>query len=97
MSVRHQTSRRNFHAHLYFRLTAPDAHWLRRQSEGSIRYRAARREAVQQAARYETLPADRRRISRLALRQSGKDSFSRVGKSALVAEAAHYLIFFDRV
>jgi len=29
---------------------------------------AHRREAVQQAAPYETLPADRRRISRLALR-----------------------------
>jgi len=32
----------------------------------------ARREAVQQAARHETLPADHRRISRLALRESAK-------------------------
>ena len=40
-------------------------------------------EAVQQNARDETLSADRRRISRLALRESGEDSFSRVGESAL--------------
>ena len=41
-------------------------------------------EKQQQAARYETLSADRRRISRLALRESGEDSFGRVGESALV-------------
>ena len=44
---------------------------------------AARREAEQQAARYETLSADCRRLSRLALRESSEGSLGRVGESAL--------------
>jgi hypothetical protein len=47
------------------------------------RSRAIGREAVQQTTRYETLSADRRRISQLALSESGKDSFGRVGEIAL--------------
>jgi hypothetical protein len=35
------------------------------------------------AARGETLSTDRRTISRLGLRESGEDSFGRVGESAL--------------
>jgi hypothetical protein len=37
----------------------------------------------QQATRYETISADLRRISQLALRESGEDSFGGVGESAL--------------
>jgi len=41
----------------------------------------ARREAVQQAARHETLPADHRRISRLALRESAKTRLAELDKA----------------
>ena len=43
------------------------------------------REAEQQAVGDETLSADRRRTSRLALCESGEDSFDGVGKSALAS------------
>jgi hypothetical protein len=77
------TSGENFHGKISSRLPDSAARGLRQQSEGFIRYRAVGREAVQQAARYETLSANRRRICQLALRESGEDSFGGVGESAL--------------
>jgi hypothetical protein len=53
------------------------------KGQGSLRYRAVGRKTEQSAARDETLSADRRRISRLALRESGEDSFGGVGEGAL--------------
>ena len=57
---------------------------------------AVGRKAVQQAARYEALSADRRRIFQLALRESGEDPFGRVGENALDSDQGGICIASDR-
>ena len=74
----------------------PRVECIRGDKAKDLRYRAVRGEGEHQAARYEALSANRKRISRLALRESGEDPFGRVGENALDSDQGGICIARDR-